>query len=854
MKMRKPILVFAVLVLLTSTSFALDVSLSVENSNIWFAEENDDYMPSSQEVVINWGCDLETNETLNFSSITIIKSSGTESIGNTQSVGNNSFTTTLNIPNYNVHNFIGQNNVNITCHTNSQTKKKTGTFLVNSLELDILSPTSSKKAKVSEGGMFELAINLNQNPSSLTVSPDIIDIIIVDDAGYENNADILGISSSGGGKYNITTMLPKGILCRGCDIKVRVHNPEGKETKDQEYGSLNIVSPLRTQILGIGKNQNSMGQEISYTDSGKLVVKVTNTFRDEPIDPSKLTKDNFQVALKSEEEDQYSLNKYISSVECGVISKGISSSECLISINLPYLNKKGVYDLLVYHFFNGYQTYAELRDGIKFSIPFEGQLLNAKNNAVDGSIVFKGEKDPTANKVEIGDGGRYSTNLMPDNYTMSLSFGNTFATLNGVYIEEEIKGGISYDEPSNMPDIKGLNPASVTVLELSRKFSFSKGAMKIVYNAQNILNEKKLEVYTCKNWNFDRRECAESNWERIQTPIIDVAADLVEFDIPGSDNGYVSAFVVGERSALNFDVTIPKKRYSMNEPIQVEGKILDANGNYVSDAKISMTAGNFTNTFTTNSQGYFQGSVNAPPYPGSAKLHLEVKKDPYLPTEDFVGIEVYSKKELTFLLPEMKGIRKGTKQTINLTILNSGQTTLEGVVVSVDGIPNEWYTLTKDKIDKIEPNEKIKIPLEVSVSQDYCEVTECKKFYMINLNAENEQTSESGSFTLKLADEGESATGNNADSMTGKVTGEPTDVVKLVNDNWLIISIVIVFVFGLLILRKKGISLNLGNISLPNSSKRKNTQLPRNNRMSKLKKYKSSLSNDFKYDYEPEKK
>lgn len=126
------------------------------------------------------------------------------------------------------------------------------------------------------------------------------------------------------------------------------------------------------------------------------------------------------------------------------------------------------------------------------------------------------------------------------------------------------------------------------------------------------------------------------------------------------------------------------------------------------------------------------------------------------------------------------------------------------VVVSVDGIPTEWYTLTKNKIDKIEPDEKIKIPLKVSVSKDYCEVTECNKFYMANLKAENEQTSESGSFSLKLTDESKGTTGSDGDSVTGQVKGEPIDMVKLMNDNWLIISVIIVFVFGVLILRKKG--------------------------------------------------
>ena len=319
---------------------------------------------------------------------------------------------------------------------------------------------------------------------------------------------------------------------------------------------------------------------------------------------------------------------------------------------------------------------------------------------------------------------------------------------------------------------------------------------------------------------------------------------MVQFNVSA-----FSAFVIGERKSLHFDANIAKKDYFMGDTIPISGKVLDSNGNPIEDASVYASLGSVNESAKTDIGGFFTINLKAPMYEGSLKLTLRAEKDPFLPAESSVFIDLSRKTELSILSPETIDISEGKTNSVNITIENTGQTNLSDITVSIEGIPSEWYQLIPTTISAMNPKDSDKVTLKVLVPAGYCSSHECKKFYLINVVAKSKETKIGTTTVLQFVENTSTAGDEETNTPTGfltKLKSTPTAMVTsftdFLNTGWWIVLIIIIIVFGFLIKNKK--NRTTGYKREPSDHK-----YTRERTINKIRKDKAKVSHEFKYRY-----
>jgi len=604
-----------------------------------------------------------------------------------------------------------------------------------------------------------------------------------------------------------------------------------------------IQSPLDLEILDVND-----GAPLEYSTAGTLKIHFSAFYNKNIIED--ISQSDFYVYLMNENGEK------TNNLEISDFSYNTQSGTGVVTAKLPQF-EPGSYRLFLAMDYNVLSPIVvEAKSPIKFILPFHGKIVDADNHAVKG--IIKLIKDGEVKQISTNELGEYSASILPGNYTLILQFDTLLATLNGVYIENGIEDAIRFDKFSGEADIPGISVASLVVLELSPEIKFSSADLEIYYDASKVTDEQRIEVYTCHNWNFDRRSCSDS-WERIENPVVDTTRNIVKFNVSS-----FSSFVIGERKALHFDVTIPKKNYFMGEMVSISGKVLDSNGNPVEGATVEYSLGSTNETTKTDIGGFFMINVKAPMHEGSAKLSMRCEKEPFLPAESSVFLELSRKTELSLLAPETIDIAEGKTISTNITVKNTGQTNLTDITIGVDGVPPEWYQIIPTSISQMNPDDSINVELRFFIPKGYCASHECKKFYLINIAAQSAETQAQTTLTVQLLEKLPAEQSQEKETPTGfftAIAGVPavlialiTSPIAFINANWWIILIVIIVAFGFLIKYKKGSERG----GLPNLT-RLTGALPRRtparqDTIQKMQNLKARISHEFKYNYRPNKK
>lgn len=610
-----------------------------------------------------------------------------------------------------------------------------------------------------------------------------------------------------------------------------------------ERNVVRIQSPLDLEILDVND-----GGSLEYSTAGTLSIHYSAFYNKNAIDD--ISQSDFYVYLMNEDGEK------TSNLEITDFSYSMQSGTGDITVKLPQY-ESGTYRLFLAMDYNVLSPIlVEAKSPIKFILPFSGKVSDADNHAVKGTI--KLTKGGETKQININELGEYSASILPGNYTVVLQFDTLLATLKGVDIKTGIKDAIRFDSFSGEADIPGISVASLVVLELSPQLSFESADLEIYYDASKVVDEQRIEVYTCHNWNFDRRSCSDT-WERVENPVIDTTTNIVKFNVSS-----FSSFIIGERKALYFDVTIPKKNYYMGEMVSISGKVLDSNGNPIEGAVVEYSLGSTNETVKTDIGGFFMINAKAPMHEGSAKLTMRSEKEPFLPAESSVFLELSRKTDMALLAPETVDIAEGTIVSVNITVKNTGQTNLTDITIGVEGVAPEWYQIIPTSISQMSPDDEVDVELRFFVPKGYCASRECKKFYLANMAAQSAETQAQATLTVQFLEELPTGPSQEQETPTGFFTGiagVPAALVALVtspiaflNASWWLVLIIIIVAFGFLIKYKKGSERG----GLPNLT-RLTGALPsrtpaRQDTMHKMHNLKAKISHEFKYKYRPDRK
>ena len=610
-----------------------------------------------------------------------------------------------------------------------------------------------------------------------------------------------------GNSFNVTFSVPN--IAQGT-YDLKIVGSYGSHQKTLVLpGFITIKSPLTFKLLSPMTTQKISGSgSIPITFSvryrGKLVTDVSSS----NIDATVLNGDGDEVTSLSVDDPVFDA------------SKGVYTSKLIV----PEFNY-GEYYIKVSLTYNGYTEDADKYIDMEVVIPFEGAIVDPKGHAEQTTIEIYNNETNVYTSTNAN--GEYSTSIVPGTYDMTIKFPGMVADVYGVKISGSIDNAIRYDEFAPNVDIPGLHTAKLVVFEFA--MPFDKVVLQIPYDDSKVVDEQKLEVYTCHNWNFGRRACA-GEWDEVPDPLIDTVRNIVTINMT-----HLSAFAIGERKSLYFSVNFQKDSYYMGEMFSVQGKVVDESGNPVSGATVYYWFDNGTqSSVKTDNGGFFSITSEAPMKVGGTVFHLRAVDNPYIPTEITQTFTIYRKSEMSLKVPDTFAVNFDTPSSFNATITNVGQTNLSTITVSVEGLNPSWYVIYPSVIDSLSPGQSKSVEIRINVPHTDCTNEQCKTFYFVTVGASAGDTKASGTVTMKLEQNEQTTTEQKA---TGFSIAKSLSWIKSPYVITSVLIVIIVAVFSYLIKQKE----KRKESARPYQSSYHESFAPRQTTMEKIHRIKSKI-------------
>ena len=618
----------------------------------------------------------------------------------------------------------------VDCSCDNSTKN--ATFEIHKLNLDIISPTYQHPIDVSMGSLqtFSVKFQMDDQPPSGTVSFNIyLDDVKLNKSSYFKQEDI----------FNISARIPYSLTQKYYDLKI-IAKYQNEEIEDTEPNSVNVRYPLFIEDARFDGSNTCGSNEIC---SKNIILDVSYYGK------SEFKEDSFNFSVYIPQ-----IQKYvgIDQVVCTSTSQYIGS--CVLSVNFPALDP-GSYSIEV-SMKSKEETYPTAQKTLLLDviIPVSGQLTDATGGVFHGAkLTFESLSTGKISSTTTNPLGKYSLNLLPDQYNVQLEFPDLVAKLEGVEITKSSLGNVGgnlirYDTFRASGVIEGFKVTKIVVLEFA--LPFNKAFLVVPYDDRNVYDETKLKVYACHNWNFGLRKCV-GDWESIGSTVYPTR-NRVEFNVSN-----LSAFIIGEKKSLKFyTLTFNKEEVNMGDSLVISGKVVDSEGIGIEGANIQFSFPDFdiNSSTITVAGGTFSGTINAPYQDGVFNLEIKATKDPFISVKSIKPIKVNKKADISILLPDMINVRIDEPTETNFTVINSGQLDLENIKITLSGISTDWYDLIPPEINRLKPNEKEDITFRVTFTSKNCG-EKCSQYYLVSVGVDatsslGEKITKGGSFTVKL--------------------------------------------------------------------------------------------------------
>jgi hypothetical protein len=437
---------------------------------------------------------------------------------------------------------------------------------------------------------------------------------------------------------------------------------------------------------------------INVTSESNFIVKNLLEFTIESFDKSNVVAgDNVTVTLRAYNHGQVltdtGIKIYLEGLE---LDKSITSNGGFIYAKITMPNvAPNVYNVRAILSYNG-NDYIALKP-IQYIIPVTGQFLD-NGRAVSVQIRFL-QSEVEKIKLITDAAGRFSGQIVPGRYDVEFIFPDATLRLRDASISQYNNSmGYAYITDTKVPGI-----VSNTIYSFSSFLSFSRAIIEIP--AKDLDDDAK--VFRCDIFGSDRK--CRNSWTEANA-YIDRARGIVKLEVDT-----LATFAIGQRESVSVNFNTEKKIYSIKEPIGIRGSTQDSFKNPIANAKMDVRLGNdVIGNLNSDNNGIFFIEFLAPTVEGIYNLTVYAEKSPYLKGEKSMIFEVQRVRSLSVLFSDTIRLNAGSNITKEITVVNTGQDSLNDLQLSIDGVPEEYYTIEKTLFSlPVNGEEKINILFDV---------------------------------------------------------------------------------------------------------------------------------------------
>jgi hypothetical protein len=489
-----------------------------------------------------------------------------------------------------------------------------------------------------------------------------------------------------------------------------------------------------------------------------------------------------------------------------------TTSFCTFSVNLPSMSP-GTYSLEVTV---AYPSIGSARYSAKDVVPLtealllSGSVKDAKRNVIATTISVENIETGEMREVKTNKAGNYSMNLLPGSYNFVFRFaGGGIAELSNISISKDelvsLPGElIRYDEGHMASDVPaGMKLVKIMVLEVALPFSGAK--IYLPYDSSKMTgDEKKLKVYVCEQWNFERSVCS-GGWVLLDDLIVHTITDAVEFNTT-----IYGAFMLGENDQLSFSsVVLEDKEVYMKDSVVISGMVQNTKKEAVQGVIVtaSFPAQGVSSSVSTSSTGEFKLTIDAPEEEGDLDLRVSAGKDLFVGTNTSFKVSVAKKMDISILnVPDIVPVSLDEVNDVEFKLINSGQVALEDpIYVHVSGISSDWYEILPSYVSGLAVGEQKSVIVRVKLNEKLCG-GKCNKFYLVNIEAKSREVTKTASFTMKLPVTGfnESESAATTQPSSGTPTGFALSLPGM-SSPYIPLTVIVVLLF-LIVSKKKSSS------------------------------------------------
>jgi hypothetical protein len=592
-------------------------------------------------------------------------------------------------------------------------------------------------------GNYDVIISCNNNESqsthfstSFTISKLTGLISFIDSIGYigdEIEIDFLvkkdDVVLSSGVSFNITLndqlkqlkVPPAYDLSKGWVLKLDSPSTEGtynvkvyayyNRTNVSNSSSINIMKRIDFGVVSLSKNWVNGNENITLSLKAKDMGNIID-----------VNKNN--------------LNIQIASTSVNILSIDKSGDLYNVRITVPSLSA-GTYELRSTLSYEG-SVYSDTKS-IDYIVEVKGKIVDNNNKGINTQIkFFSGNLEKL--RLSTDSTGYYSSSIPPGTYDIQVIFPQSTLYLDYVsisYFNDPIKYFYSNEDL-----VSGIRSAGLFGYEVA--LDYDEANIEMNYDEKNLLDETQLTIFKCSNWNSGRKTC-NGNWFEVYGDF-DTVRNLAKLNLTS-----LSAFVVGERKAINVNFNLDSERYYTESVVKIIGLVKDLDGSNVDNATVKMYVKNTEIKINTSSDnnGVFSIEFKAPKNEGNYTLVLSAEKPPYISFSGSKNFDVIKSRTVEILIPDTIKLKQGQSFTQEVSIVNTGQANLLNLNISLTGIPTNYFNLT-NFIGRLNENEENKIFIYFSIPENAE-----KKTYGATLEVSNSEIKQERVFGFTVVNKNE---------------------------------------------------------------------------------------------------
>jgi hypothetical protein len=470
--------------------------------------------------------------------------------------------------------------------------------------------------------------------------------------------------------------------------------------------SVSIVKKIDFEIVGISNSWVRGGENITIS----LRARDGNSVID-------LNKNILSVQIASTNLEILSLDRNGDMYDVLVTTPIISAGTFEVKANLNYQG-------------NVYTN----KENIYYVVNVNGEITDDNNKVINTQLRFlSGSVEKL--KLYTDSSGYYSGTLPPGVYDVQLTFPQSTLYLMGVSLND-FNDPIKYFYSTDAV-VPGIRNSGLFSYEVA--LTYTQADITMSYNEKNLVDEDNIIVLKCSNWNSGRKIC-NSNWFEIGADV-DTVRNLAKANLSS-----LSAFVIGERKAIDVSFNLDSTNYYIGSPIKVRGFVRDVDGDPVSNATVKAKIKNtdYKSSITSDKNGVFSFDFKAPDIEGTYNIDISAEESPYLSFSGSKSFDVMMSRTVEIMLSDTVKLKQGQSVAQEFSIANTGQADLTNLKLSLTGLPESYYNMTKF-VEKLNKNEEDKLYIYFNIPENAE-----KKTTSVTLEVSNDQIKQEKIFGLTV--------------------------------------------------------------------------------------------------------